>query len=352
MPLSQSQKSLIEKARNVGNSNMAVPIDDAAASYLLARVVHDLGIQSRYPKLPERIQPFFETTPVSSLRLDGLDFEDLAGNLFASTPDSDTYFSCLSALLKARLKYERILERQPFPTMEQVGPRGLLQYASLSPSALATLLFWRKWLYDLDNRAAQETGYLFEPILAAAIGGVPVSAKRSPVRRKSDSNKGRQVDCIKDNVAYEFKLRVTIASSGQGRWDEELTFPADCASSNYVPVLVVLDSTENPKLSEISKAFDEAEGRTYVGDAAWRMLEAEAGPVMSRFLGRYVRGPLNSLLSHAPEPLPSLLLERNGGVVTFMIGDESLTVKRAAESYFAAKDAGIPRDVDETFPGV
>jgi hypothetical protein len=30
-----------------------------------------------------------------------------------------------------------------------------------------------EWLYDIDNRSAQETGYLFEPILAAAIGGIP-----------------------------------------------------------------------------------------------------------------------------------------------------------------------------------
>ena len=28
--------------------------------------------------------------------------------------------------------------------------------------------------------------------------------------------------------AYEFKLRVTIAASGQGRWKEELDFPSDC----------------------------------------------------------------------------------------------------------------------------
>ena len=352
MALSQTQKSLIEKARNVGTSNMAVPIDDATAGYLLARVVHDLGIQSRYPVVPEHIQPFFETTPAASLRLDGLDFECLAARLFTSTPDSDTYFSCLSALLKARLKYERILERQPFPTMEQVAPRALLQYASLSPSALATLLFWRKWLYDLDNRAAQETGYLFEPILAAAIGGVPVSAKRSPVRRTSDSNRGRQVDCIKDKVAYEFKLRVTIASSGQGRWEEELTFPEDCANSSYVPVLVVLDATENPKLSELLSAFHDAGGRAYVGDAAWQLLEAEAGPVMSRFLGRYVRGPLDLLLSHAPETLPNLLLEQVDGAVTFTIGEESLTVKRAADDDLAGDNVAVPRDVDEGSPGV
>ena len=352
MKLSQLQKSLIEKARSVGNSDMAVPIDDAAMSYLLARVVDDLGIQSQYPDVPATIPPFFETTPVSSLRLEGFDADELAGRLFTSKPDSDTYFSCLAALLKARLKFERILERQPFPTMDQVGPRGLLQYGILSPTALAALLFWRKWVFDTDNRAAQETGYLFEPILAAAIGGVAVSAAKSPVRRASDNTKGRQVDCIKGKVAYEFKLRVTIAASGQGRWEQELAFPRDCANSNYIPVLVVLDSTENPKLQELLKAFVDAGGRTYVGDAAWRMLEEEAGSVMSQFIDRYVRGPLDALLSNVPNSLPSLLLTQDDGAVTFRVGDESLTVTRAYDGDFTGEENTIPDDVDETLPGL
>lgn len=331
---------------------MAVPIDDAAVSYFLARVIHDLDVRHQYPDVPETIPPFFETTPVSSLRLGGFDIDEFAGSLFASTPDSDTYFSCLAALLKARLKFERILQRQPFPTMDQVGPRGLLQYGILPPTALAALLFWRKWLFDTDNRAAQETGYLFEPILAAAIGGVAVSAARSPVRRASDVAKGWQVDCIKGNAAYEFKLRITIAASGQGRWGQELSFPRDCAKSKYVPVLVVLDSTENPKLQELLKAFVDAGGRTYVGDAAWRMLEDEAGPVMSQFIDRYVRGPLDALLSNTPNSLPSLLLAQDDGTVTFRVGDESLTVTRAYDGAFAGEENAVPDDVDETLPGV
>lgn len=58
---------------------------------------------------------------------------------------------------------------------------------------------------------------LFEPILAAALGGVPFPAKKSPVKRAEDPTKGRQVDCVVDRDAYEFKIRVTIAASGQGR---------------------------------------------------------------------------------------------------------------------------------------
>ena len=45
MTLTQTQRSLIEKARNVGNSDMAVPLSDEASCYLVARIAHDLNIQ-------------------------------------------------------------------------------------------------------------------------------------------------------------------------------------------------------------------------------------------------------------------------------------------------------------------
>jgi len=148
-----------------------------------------------------------------------------------------------------------------------------LQFGSLSPNAVGALLFWRKWLYDIDNRAAQETGYLFEPIIAFAIGGAPVSAKQSPIKREGKASKGRQVDCIRDRRAYEFKMRVTIAASGQGRWGEELQFPKECRLANFVPVLVVLDATANPKLAELSRVFIAEGGEVYAGDDAWTHLE-------------------------------------------------------------------------------
>ena len=350
MSLSQMQKSLIERARNVGNSDMAVPIDDAAGAYLLARAIVDLELQTDYAELPEDVPPFYETAPASSLSLDGIDFEALAERVFSSTPDTDTYFSCLAALLKARLKFERILRRQPFPSMDQVGPRGLLQYGTLSPPALAGLLYWRKWFYDTDNRAAQETGYLFEPILAAAVGGAPASAARSPVRRSDDATKGRQVDCIKGKCAYEFKIRLTIAASGQGRWSRELAFPKDCASSGYVPVLVVLDDTTNPKLAELVHAFEAAGGKTYLGQAAWVMLDDESGPVMSQFLVRYVRRPLDALIRHAPTRLPDLSARDLGTSIILKVGGDSLVVERDADA--VPHQHSMPDDADDVLPGV
>ena len=40
----------------------------------------------------------------------------------------DTYFYSLVELHKRRLRYESILSAQPFPRLEQVGPRAILQY--------------------------------------------------------------------------------------------------------------------------------------------------------------------------------------------------------------------------------
>ena len=351
MPLSQSQKSLVEKARNVGGSDTAVPLDDAACCYLLARLAHDLNLAGQHPEVSGSIAPFFETMPVSSLRLEGVEFLPLAERLFASMPDVDTYFSCLAALHKARLKFERILQRQAFSTMEQIGHRGLLQFGSMSPTALVAFLAWRKWFYDTDNRAAQETGYLFEPILAAAIGGAPASAARSPVRRAEDISKGRQVDCVKGRIAYEFKLRVTIAASGQGRWERELTFPQDCRASNYKPVLLVLDATTNPRLAELTAAFSAAGGEAHIGDAAWRMLASEAGAVMTVFLERYVRTPLNELLAPTPARLPDLRLVQGHDSLGFHIGGESLVVERAEGDHAQEDDWPMPNDAADTLPG-
>jgi hypothetical protein len=61
-------------------------------------------------------------------------------------------------------------------------------------------------MFDIDNRAGQETGYVFEPIIAYAIGGIPYSAKRSPIKRGGIGPLGRQVDCVVDNRAYEIKI--------------------------------------------------------------------------------------------------------------------------------------------------
>lgn len=351
MTLTKTQEAFITKVRAVGNSEMSVPLDDEICSYLIAVVASDLGLLSSFPELPRSIPAFFGARPLDELRLQKTDFRVLFEKLVNLKSDADAYFYCLATLHKARLKYERILQAQPTPTVDQVGPRALLQLGSLSPHALAAFLLWRKWIYDIDNRAAQETGYVFEPIIAHAIGGVPVSAQKSPVRRRG-SGSGRQVDCIRetDKRAYEIKLRVTIAASGQGRWQEELDFPADARSSGYTPVLVVLDPTPNPKLAELRQRFQDQKGETFIGTEAWRHLEDKAGARMAVFLENYVRDPMQSLLREAPDQLPELVLQMTDGQLIIRIGDEELRIRRTPKEELATPDDPLPPDVDEHIP--
>ena len=329
--LSQSQKAIIERARTLGGGNQGIALSDEQCVGLLSIVIRDLGLESSFPSLPPLAQSFFDIDP-ELLQVPSFDLFEVFDTLVNLDRDGDTYFACLSTLHKSRLKYQRILSTQPIPTLDQVGPRSLLQYGTLPSQELAALLYWRKWMYDIDNRAAQETGYLFEPIIASAIGGVSAGARNSPVKRRNGSGQGRQVDCIKDGLAYEIKLRVTIAASGQGRWREELNFPKDAEASGFKPVLIVLDPTPNPKLTELSEAFTVANGTVYSGEEAWAHLENEAGVTMGQFLTRYVRSPLGDLLDSVPEDLPELTLSMKADSVVFKVGSFEHSVPRESEA--------------------
>ncbi|MFZ0912522.1 MAG: hypothetical protein WBQ76_14725 [Candidatus Korobacteraceae bacterium] len=354
MALSKTQEAFITKLRAVGNSELGVALDDPICCYLIGIIAADLGLARRFPEIPRDLPPFFGKKPLNELRVSGIGFVALFERLVGLRKDADAYFYCLATLHKARLKYERILQAQPIPTVEQVGPRGLLQFGSLSPAALAGLLLWRKWVYDIDNRAAQETGYVFEPIIAHAIGGVPAGAKNSPVKRQGKGS-GRQVDCIResDKSAYEIKLRVTIAASGQGRWGEELEFPESARASGYTPVLVVLDSTPNPKLKELCEAFKKQKGKTYVGPDAWKHLQEKAGATMARFLDTYVLKPLKSLLEEAPdapERVPDLLLKSEEGRIIVQIGDEKMEIRRDEKAELGSGADELPPDAANHLP--
>jgi hypothetical protein len=286
--------------------------------------------------------------------------DDLIGLLeLGNSLDEDfmTYLRCLTELHKRRRKYGLILERQPLPTMVQVSPRALMEYGPEFPTqALASWLTWRKFFYDLDNRSAQETGYLFEPILAAAIGGEPMSAKEKVVHRSNDSSKGRQVDCWKVEpdgtpLAYEMKLRVTIAASGQGRFAEELSFAEDCEASGVKPILVVLDPTENGKLTSLQNAYRQVGGDCYVGDDAWRHLEEEAGETMASFIEKYVRRPIGEVSafenSVAGDPkrrslvLLGLATKLEGSLLSISLGDFERRIERHEDPALAT-DSGEP----------
>lgn len=308
--LSAEKSRFLTKLLTIAKTaNMSAVMEPSELAKVIAIVATDIGkadeMAKAFPDVWDEIAP---TADYYSLKADWFSVPaphvssfDVV-NLLEAGEDMDddfmTYLKCLTELHKRRRKYSLILERQPLPTMVQVSPRALIEYGSdFPPEALASWLTWRKFFYDLDNRSAQETGYLFEPILAAAIGGEPMSAKKKVVTRSEDDSKGRQVDCWKvlpdrTALAYEFKLRVTIAASGQGRFAEELSFAEDCKHSGAKPVLIVLDPTENEKLTGLQDAYRKVGGSAYVGDDAWEHLEQEAGPTMAAFIEKYVRYPV------------------------------------------------------------
>jgi hypothetical protein len=345
MALTTSESTAYTALRKVSGSDQAVPLSDDAVRALIGIAARDLGLEDQIrnvidmASVPELFDPAFGENWVAP----GRDPRAVYELIVRANPEALTYIGCLGQLHKARLKYQRVLETQPFPTMDQVAPRSLLQYDKMPPMSLAALLTWRKWLYDLDNRSAQETGYLFEPVIAGAIGGIPCSATKSPIRRTSGSG-GRQVDCLKDDKAYEFKIRITIAASGQGRWGEELLFPREAMDSGYTPILIVLDPTPNPKLSELVKAFEDHSGLAFIGDDAWSHLKNEAGEEMGLFLDRYVRVPLDEVYEALDpgDPLPPLRVEQVPGGVVFRLGEADTTIQRPVPDDIL----GMAADVD------
>ena len=354
MGLTQSQLTMISKARAVGGGKQGVALSDAACAFLVGTIARDLGFTKKFREIPKDLPEFFSSGSLESLIIPEVDFVAMFERLIGLDPNADTYFSCLATLHKARLKYERILQTQPVPSIDHVGPRGLLQFGTIAPKALTPFLMWRKWIFDIDNRAGQETGYVFEPIIAHAIGGVSVSASKSPIKRVTNKNKGRQCDCVLDKRAYEFKLRVTMAASGQGRWREELDFPTDCKASKYTPVLVVLDPTPNPKLEELKKKFLAAAGEVHIGNDAWKHLGSLAGKTMGRFIQLYVHTPIEALLKQVPansEELPDLLLSMRAGEFKARIGSDTLKVRRDPKEEEESDEDELPDDVEEQFPG-
>lgn len=218
--------------------------------------------------------------------------------------------------------------------MEQIGPRGLLEYGLTNGKLLSNWMLWRKWIFDIDNRSGQETGYLFEPILASSIGGVSLSSSNSPVSRiDKDGNQvkgNRQVDCYiaDENIAYEFKLRVTIAASGQGRFGEELSFPKECRAAGITPVLLVLDSTPNDRLRDLEAAFIASGGKSYIGEEAWSHMEDKAGEVISTFLEKYIRIPLLAIAEAEDEQMSDIHFSWSDNLITVSDGQATYKIKR------------------------
>ena len=337
-------RNLYTKCRSHGNGSAQVVIADSEIYALIILAFLNLGWMKKDDSKYKHvfILPSFEYYEIP---LDW--FIDL--NIKQATPtniksllsegcntnqDFYLFISNLSALHRRRIKYKRILSTQPIPNMDQVGPRVLLEFGLCNTDLLANWMLWRKWIYDIDNRSAQETGYIFEPILASCLGGESIGARNSPIKRiNSDgaaSSKGRQVDCLiaDSNQAYELKLRVTIAASGQGRFAEELSFPTECFHAGYIPVLLVLDPTPSTRLDELSQKFIDCDGVFYQGEEAWEHMEEQAGEIMGVFIAKYIKPAIKLVDEMELSHLQKLTLEWNESNIVISNTTKKYTILR------------------------
>lgn len=329
-------RQLFSKCRVHGNGEAQVALSEWDIQVLLQVMCNDLGIN--LPKKLCDIDSTYYNIPIeyyanATNALPENDIFEVFSEIMAKNIDYQLYISNLSALHRRRVKYTRILSTQMKSEFDQISPRSLLEYGMAPSQLLCNWMLWRKWIYDIDNRSAQETGYLFEPIVAACMGGAPVGAAASPVKRVVNglqTTDGRQIDCYipSHKKAYELKLRVTIAASGQGRWGEELSFPAECKAAGIEPNLLVLDPTPNSRLSELIEAYHMANGSTFLGPDAWGKMEHEAGEVMGIFLEKYIRPPLQDMKSFEPTELDSVTLTWKNNAVEVTSMAEKYTISR------------------------
>ena len=277
-------------------------------------------------------ESFYTITPEKVAELPDVTVEDAISYLqLSGVANTENmiylYLKNLSELWRRRFKFYNILKTQPFPLAEQIGSRCLLEYGNCEDTLLFSWMSWRKLIYDIDNRSAQETGYLFEPILASCLGGEPMSHRYSPVKRIDDNgnptNEGRQIDCYieESREAYELKLRVTIAASGQGRFSEEMSFPYEARRAGLTPVLIVFDPTPSPLLDRLKAKYVEEGGRYAIGEDAWNMLTNRAGREMGKYIIKYIKPPI-SKMEEVRLPIPSdIQLSASEG--RFIISDKS-----------------------------
>jgi|GEM_PF-1067970 len=343
MPVSVTVKTLFNKARLLTGGFPEVKLSESELYALLLLICRDLTWHPSRIGLPIPIS----SVPQENYYLIKPDwFEGHSGPPNAKALreaieaaieieiDFGMYFSNLCSLHKRRMKFQKILSTQPKPTIDQVGSRGLLEYGSYSDKFLFNWLVWRKWVFDLDNRSGQETGYLFEPVLARCLGGETIKAKDSLVKRIGEGGEpkagGRQIDCYieEENLAYEFKIRLTIAASGQGRWGEEKSFPKECVAAGIRPALIVLDPTTSNRLEELRKLFLDLGGLVFVGEDAWRLIEERAGPIMASFVKNYIKPALDAASEFDTTILDPISMTWSSDSVVIQIGETKHVIKR------------------------
>lgn len=346
MPINSTVKNLFSKSRLLETGYPTVTLNESELYSIFLIICNDLNWDTSKIGLIKAAKPLpnknYYQIPLdwfsSHKKLPTIqELQEILSKGIDIDSDFGMYFMNLCSLHKRRLKFQKILHHQPKPTMDQVGPRGLLEYGICDNDLLNSWLIWRKWIFDIDNRSGQETGYLFEPILASCLGGEAVGSTNSPVKRLDENGKpkatGRQVDCYigAENLAYEFKIRVTIAASGQGRFGEELSFPKECKAAGITPVLIVLDPTPSNRLTELSQVFKDNKGLVYVGEQAWKHLEDKSGDIMSHFIDNYIKPPLKTINEFDTSKLSSIKLTWDSDKIVIQGDSKNYKINRGDE---------------------
>jgi hypothetical protein len=56
-----------------------------------------------------------------------------------------------------------------------------------------------------------------------------------------------------------------------------------------------MDPTPNPKLTAITKAFKDSDGRVFLGDEVWLHLSELSGAEIATFVKQYIKDPVASI---------------------------------------------------------
>ena len=97
------------------------------------------------------------------------------------------------------------------------------------------------------------------------------------------------------------------------------------------PVLFVLDPTPSSRLAELQKAFLQAGGETLIGKQAWQRMTDESGEIMSTFLAKYIRPPLQEMAKRDDDELLDIQLSWVDERIIIQGNDESYRIRREGD---------------------
>ena len=161
--------------------------------------------------------------------------------------------------------------------------------------------FTRVWQYVVVRSAKERTYYKY-------VNGQSIKYTVKPTLGTTQRNNPK--------IRYELKMRVTIAASGQGRFNEELSFPYEARMAGLTPILVVFDSTHSPLLEKLQDKYIKEGGRCVIGDSAWTFLTQKAGSAMGKYILKYIKPPIEKM-ENEKEQIPGNihLSAENGKIV-------------------------------------